>query len=632
MTESNNQEPKKSSKFPRIPKMPKLPKLPKIPSLGKSSSQSQASTSELKDSEETKKIPLSHVIHVDIDDEVSTIFDRLKAKNAELVYLVVPYRAVLFQSIVNVKILKRKAKDIEKEIAFITKDKSGVFFANKCNIQVFDQVGENKKPISADNIPENILTEADREKSEYTNARPTKSDTPKTSIAELVARINYVTIKEKVQKFLFKLSRQKGRQQYTQRLLMSNPNRTLLLSLTIGSLLLLSLIAYIALPNATIYVKANSVPIEQPVNITFADAEKNAGLLRTRPNRVIASYPVNPGVLETVIDYEATGNDLTGENARGMITVYNKVNREFALVPFTRFQTESGIIFRTQNYVVIPAGTPENASQIQVEIVADPVDINNVPVGDRGNLEANTRFVLPGLKTVSSDQVYALNLEPFTGGVTSKERIVTTRDIEAAREFARTELIKEVPKKMQEYISKYNAEKNLSLALLNDPQTIKIGEVQVILDDSIVGQKMNTFKVTARVESSGIAYDHKEFIEILKNEIALRKSPDKTLIRVDENGATSRILSINEAVGLIELTATIQGVEQFTLNQSNEAGQRIIKKITDHIAGLEVREAKQYIESLPEIETADITTWPFWAPTIPSRTESIKILIDDRKN
>lgn len=583
-----------------------------------------------KEQEAVHKIPLSHVIHVDIDDEVSSIYERIKSKKADLVYLIVPYRAVLFQSIVNVKILRRKTKDIDKEIAFITKDKSGVFFANKCNIQVFDQVGGSKREITTSDIPENILTEADRAKSEYTTQKPVKSTHPKTSIAELVKKVNYKNYLEKFQKFFFKLSRKQGRKQYAQKLLMSNPNRTLLVSLTVGSLVLLSLVAYIALPNATVYVKPNSVPIEQPVNITLADASINAGLLRTRPNKVIASYRINPGILEVSLDFDATGNDLLGENAKGLITIYNNVNREFPLVPYTRFQSQDGLIFRTQSFVNIPAGKPDAPSQIQIEILADPVDTNNVPTGERGNLPAETRFIIPGLNSVNGEQLYAINKDPFTGGVTSQDRIVTTRDLEASREFARAELIKQIPKKLQEYLVKYNTDRNLNLALLNDPQVIKYGDIQVTVDDSIVGQKMKKFAVTARVEASGLAYEQSDFIQILKDEIALRKSPDKELTRIDETGITTRILNVKEEVGIIEVTATIQGVEQFNIADNNESGQRVIKKIADHIVGLEIREAKQFIESLPEIESADITTWPFWAPTIPARPESIKIQIDER--
>ena len=142
---------------------------------------------------ELHKIPLSQVVHTDIDDEVTSVFDRVKAKPSDLVYIVVPHRAVLFQSIVNVKILKRKAKDMNKDIAFITKDKSGVYFANKCNIPVFDQVGENKKEITTVDIPDSILTEADRDKQKLSaNSGQIKVNRPNISRTDSAA--SYIVI------------------------------------------------------------------------------------------------------------------------------------------------------------------------------------------------------------------------------------------------------------------------------------------------------------------------------------------------------------------------------------------------------------------------------------------------------
>jgi hypothetical protein len=582
---------------------------------------------------ELHKIPLSQVVHTDIDDEVSSVFDRVKAKPSDLVYIVVPHRAVLFQSIVNVKILKRKAKDMNKDIAFITKDKSGVYFANKCNIPVFDQVGENKKEITTADIPDSILTEADRDKQKLSaNSGPIKVNRPnisRTSIAELLKTLNYENLLQKAQKFLYKFKRKQGRKNYAKKLLMANTNRSMLIALTSGSILLLFTIVYIALPNATIAVKPNSVPIEQPVNITLADSQRNAGLLRTRPNRVIASYTVNPGIIENSITFDATGNDLTGANSKGYVTITNTVNREFPLKPFTRIQAENGLIFRTQSFVNVPAGNTNTPGTIQIEVVADIVDVNNIPIGERGNLPAGTKFSVPGLTKVNAEEVYAKNAEAFTGGVTSKDKTVTTRDIQAAKELALAELNKAVPKKMQEYLVKMNAERNLNLTLLNDAQVIKLGEPQVVVDESIVGQKMNKFNVVARVEATGLAYDKNELLEILKGEITLRKSPDKALTQIDEDGITYRILNLKEDVGIVEVTATIRGVEQFNLDPSQESAQKLIKKITSHVAGLEISEAEKYIENLPEIESAVIQTWPFWAPTIPSRPESIKIEINE---
>ena len=58
-----------------------------------------------------KQIPNRKILYLEIDDEITTIFDRLKKVAAKEIYLVVPKRATLLQSIVNLKILKRKMEE-----------------------------------------------------------------------------------------------------------------------------------------------------------------------------------------------------------------------------------------------------------------------------------------------------------------------------------------------------------------------------------------------------------------------------------------------------------------------------------------------------------------------------------------
>lgn len=579
-----------------------------------------------------KKIPLSQVVYVDIDDEVSSIYDRIKSKKSDPVYIVIPNKAVLFQSIVNVKILKRKAKDEGKEIMFITKDKSGVYFANKCNIPVFDNVSDNKKELTASEIPDNLLSEAQlkqEQSGEQLNTRPVKSDKKRRSIAEIIKTFRYKTLVEKLKTQFYKFIRKQNRKQQTRNLILSHPNRNLILTMTGGSIFVLFLIVYIALPSATLTIKPNALSIEQAVNITLAETDKNEGLLKSRPNRVIAAYKVNPGVLEKTITYEATGSDLDGANASGRLVIHNKASREFPLKPFTRFQTADGMIFRSQHFINVPAGNNGNPATVAIDVVADPVDVNNQVIGDRGNLAAGTQFFIPGIESIGKDLLYAENEEPLAGGITSKDRLVTQADIDASKEFAKAELVKEVPKLMEDYIKKINGERNVNLTLVNDNQIIQIGEPQIILDESIVGEKMPNFSVTARVDARAYAFDYKEFIDILTEQITLRKSPDKQISNLDQDGVTYRVFNFNEETGIIELTATIKGVERYDLSLDKEIGQKLIRKIKDHIAGQELGEAEKYIENLPEIESVEIHAWPFWAPTIPNMPENIKIEIDE---
>ena len=59
-------------------------------------------------------------IYIDIDDEITGIIDKVTASNGKIVALVLPKRASVFQSIVNMKLLKRAADSEKKNLVLIT--------------------------------------------------------------------------------------------------------------------------------------------------------------------------------------------------------------------------------------------------------------------------------------------------------------------------------------------------------------------------------------------------------------------------------------------------------------------------------------------------------------------------------
>ena len=60
--------------------------------------------SEKKADDETKVVPPKKVVYAEIDDEVTTLYDKVKQTNTKGIYIVVPKRAILFQSLVNLQI------------------------------------------------------------------------------------------------------------------------------------------------------------------------------------------------------------------------------------------------------------------------------------------------------------------------------------------------------------------------------------------------------------------------------------------------------------------------------------------------------------------------------------------------
>ncbi len=59
-------------------------------------------------------------IYVDVDDEITALIDKVRASNGKVVALVLPKRATVLQSIVNMKLLKRAAENEKKHLVLIT--------------------------------------------------------------------------------------------------------------------------------------------------------------------------------------------------------------------------------------------------------------------------------------------------------------------------------------------------------------------------------------------------------------------------------------------------------------------------------------------------------------------------------
>ncbi len=60
------------------------------------------------------------VIYIDIDDEITSIIDKLRSSESRIVALVLPKRATMLQSSVNMKLLKKAADDDKKRLVLIT--------------------------------------------------------------------------------------------------------------------------------------------------------------------------------------------------------------------------------------------------------------------------------------------------------------------------------------------------------------------------------------------------------------------------------------------------------------------------------------------------------------------------------
>ncbi len=582
--------------------------------------------------DENIRISKRKVLYVELDEEITSIFERIERLNYDDVYLVVPERAAIFQSVVNLSILKKKVEGINKKLSIITKDPIGMRLAHKAEIAVFDQLSAPEKPVeeeAEDKEPDLFTTQPiSAVSNEVDDARPERLTKKKLSIFDIV--------REKKGKAAFSLNslkqfleKRKDAEMFKEpsKFAMGAPSRKTMGTLVVASIVVLLLISYVALPGATVTVTPEFEVIEQSVNITFA----NASIYGTNPSigssHTLAYYPIDM-TIENSLTYTATGQIFGGTNASGYVTIFNERETSWPLVALSRLQTEDGLVFRIQEAVTVPAASESGPGSIQAFVVADEEDAYGRVMGDRGNIEASS-FFLPGLRESSQKDLYARSDSTMTGGTTSVTLKISQEDLNASEALLATTLENSVQEELEGEVTRRNTLNETNLDLLIGWNAIDTSEPNVAVPTHLVEAIQDEFTITGSIQAEGIAFDHDEFVRILEKALNERKSPDKELIKIDSDSISYEVVEKFESPGQLKITATIKGIEAYAINPETEGGAKLVKKIKEHIAGKTIREAEDYVQNLAEVNKVTISSWPMWAPTIPTVLENIEVKVDE---
>ncbi len=590
----------------------------------------QDASNEIDSTEESELVSSKKVIYIEIDDEVTAVYDKVKEINKKHIYIVAPKRSILFQSIVNLKILKRKAEDDKKKIYLVTNDNNGIHLAQKTGITVYSKSTEGKPSLFSTEINDDKLriTPLKASVNSIEENSPTRLTSKKISISEIL-RKRKDSKSMKVSKI--KKAKENKKKKSKAKLVIVSPNKHALIGLVGISFAILLIIIYIALPGSTIILTPAASVLEKSVNITLADYQSNKAELDTNPTHMIASYAVDTTIYRTLTHY-ATGKKISDKaaNSSGKITIINTTNNEWPLVAQTRFQTDEGLVFRIVDAITVPPATNDGLGLMDAFVIADQLDANGLIMGERGNVEAST-FFLPGLRESSRSSLYAESYEAMTGGITDYISYITNEDIEAAKSRLTDELHKSANEELQAVIEQKTemVEGEVDFELLDGDDAVKIANVSYDLLSGLEGLEISEFDITGSVYVSGVYYDRDVMIAILINELTLKKSPQKELLRINEDSTTYRIFEWDDTYGKIKLTANIKGIEQYNIDEDNENGAKLLEKIKNHIVGQNIDNAKLYIQNLQQINKAEIEIWPMWSPTLPNITDNIEFEIRD---
>ena len=400
------------------------------------------------------------------------------------------------------------------------------------------------------------------------------------------------------------------------------------LSMLLFGLISFFTIAAFAFPSSTVTIVPKISSIEQVLNIHLYTAQPE-GLQESSSSNILKVYPVKiPSVL-TNVKFVSTGTNNIGANASGLIEVTNIAPKSWNLVPFTRFQTEDGLIFRSTDFISIPAGTSQKPAVVQVEVTADAYDLAGVGIGERGNLSKDTELSLPGLKLGSQKLIAAKTFESFKGGTTQLEKFVKDTDLIAASEFAQKELKVKLPSLLANSIQDLNIKDQTDLRLLDSSQTMHVTNIKLSMDDNLVGKKLNSFQVQVSATLEGFAYSQAELETILRNKLISNLDPHNNLKSVDFKNLSYKIFKHNIDTATYDATFVIAGLQQAQLTGSTMNVQKIYSDIKDSILSQDLDVAMQTLKANSLIERAHIKSFPFWKSSVSSNKNNIKLVVNE---
>jgi hypothetical protein len=555
-------------------------------------------------------------IYVDIDDEITGIIDKVRSSDGKVVALVLPKRAGVFQSIVNMKLLKRAADSSKKNLVLITSEAGLLPLAGAAGLHVA------KTLTSKPEIPSGPQDIDDSEETvQEDEAEALDPDAP---VGELAAAGGAAAAADGVETLVmddealppeddaapapktFEPPAKKNK-----KLAVPNFERFRLLLIGGGLLLILLIFGFIfaavALPKATITIKtdATNVDINQGLNLstTAKDLDEQDGTIPAKLAQLQKTYTQQ---------VPTTGQKNNGNKASGSVVFYNcnkddKLSDQDRTIPAGTGISNNGQTYITQQSVSVPPSS-FSGNTCNKNHASDKVTVIAQAAGTSYNISGNSGFSVsysnPG---DGSNSFSASTPAGITGGTDNIVQSVNQNDINTA--------------KGKIVVNDNDVKKNLSDQLKKDSYfaitaTYSAGTPNVTTSAD-VGQVASTVTVTETVTYTMFGVPRDDLETLVNNQI--KQQIDTSKQSVLDNGLGRAVFNVDS------LSAT---GAKLTMSATAEVGPDLdIASIKEQAAGKKPGAIKSDLGNNPDVTDVDVKLSPFWVSSVPKKTDRITVKI-----
>lgn len=531
-------------------------------------------------------------IYIDVDDEITNIIEKVKDSPHGIVALVLPKRATVLQSIVNMKLLKRSAHTAKKKVVLITSEIGLLPLAGAVGLHVAKNLQSKPEvPPAPEVLPK--AHEAVIDEGEIDDDKPVDK---KKSIGELAGTtaVSASTSSDAPKREKpSKAAKQKKDSKFKIPNFEKFRSRLLLIVLGVIGLFVFLYWAFFMAPSAKITVVTDTETINSSITFT---ADKDASALdagdKIVPARVVESKEVKS---ESVA---ATGTKDVGTKATGSVTIYIKcadVSGPPPTIPAGTGVSANGLTFITNSTVSMGPYFNDGAC------FGGTTEVTAQKNGDQYNLAA-TNYTVAGYSELMAPGT------AMTGGSSKVIKVVAQKDLDGVSD--------KLAGKGEETAKEQLRNELQDAGYFVIESSFKKGKPSVSSSPEVGSEASEaTVTVSTTYTMTGVKKDD---LEKLISEEAQSE--------IDE----SRQQVVN--TGIDEATFEVDG-NQITIDSIVLAGPKLdVPATIEQIAGKKRSEVVTIIEANPGVKEVRIGYSPFWVTSTPKKTNKIQILFEDSVN
>ncbi len=553
--------------------------------------------------------PEKDTIYVDIDDEITTIIDKVHSSDARIVALVLPKRATVFQSIVNMKLLKRAADVAKKRVVLVTSEASLMPLAGAVGLYVAPtpqskpEIPAPAEPAGKDDIDDALVEEPDEEyTADNAGNRPVGELAGKSTAGAAAAETVALDDEDEAATEAHAKHKKPGKNRH---LTVPNFNKfrlRLFLGVFLVILIIVGLVfAATVLPKAKITIATNA----STVNVNLA------ATLDTAAQSLDTTKAVIPAKSEqqqktTSQQVNTTGQKNNGDAATGSVSFSAQACAPHLGTPDpiasgTGVST-NGLTFITQEKAVF--GFDHFSSGSCAIYKTGSVDMTAQTGGTKYNVTGVTMSVAGRADVTGTGSA--------SGGTDDVIQIVAQADIDGAKQklaTADTTAIKAT----------------LEQALRQDgmyplPATFNAG-TPVITTSANAGDTADSVTVTQAVTYTMLGAKQADLDNLIKQNIDTQIDAKNQSIQDD--GLTSAAIAV---------TSTTATAQQITLQTTATVGPDIsVAEIKKEAAGKKIGDVKAMVNTIPGVTSVDVELSPFWVSTVPMNPDKVTVTIGQTK-